>query len=98
MAGRDTQIHEISRCPRRVRVIPASYEIIGRDSQVTGLLDGTPDEGARFLQPGKHTFVQTSAGQGLALLWAGLRIATLRLLRNSIRLAKADNRLFYKLS
>jgi hypothetical protein len=51
-------------------VIPARYEIIAPDGHVTGLLDGTPYEGARFLEPGKHTFVQTSGGQNLALLWA----------------------------
>jgi Dolichyl-phosphate-mannose-protein mannosyltransferase len=51
-------------------VIPASYEIIARDSQVTGWLDGTPYNGARFLEPGKHTFVQTSKARNLAVLWA----------------------------
>jgi len=51
-------------------VIPARYEIIAPDGPVTGLLDGTPYEGARFLEQGKHTFVETSGGQNLALLWA----------------------------
>jgi len=52
-------------------VIPASYKIIARDDvPVRGTLDGMPYEGARFLAPGKHTFVQTSPGATLVLLWA----------------------------
>jgi len=51
-------------------VIPASYNIIGRDGPVTGTLDGTPYEGARFLLPGVHSFVQTSSRTQLAALWA----------------------------
>jgi Dolichyl-phosphate-mannose-protein mannosyltransferase len=51
-------------------VIPASYKIIARDGPVTGMLDGTPYEGARFLEPGQHTFVQTSSRTQLAALWA----------------------------
>ena len=51
-------------------VIPARYEIIAADGRVTGLLDGTTYEGARFLGRGKHRFVETSGGQNLALLWA----------------------------
>ena len=51
-------------------VIPASYKIVARDGPVTGTLDGTPYEAARFLAPGVHTFVQTSSRTQLALLWA----------------------------
>jgi hypothetical protein len=51
-------------------VIPASYKIIARDGPVTGMLDGTPYEGERFLAPGRHTFVQTSSRTQLAALWA----------------------------
>jgi hypothetical protein len=51
-------------------VIPASYKIVARDGPVTGTLDGTPYEGARFLAPGEHTFVQTSSRTQLAALWA----------------------------
>ena len=51
-------------------MIPARYEIIAADGRVTGLLDGTPYEGARFLERGKHTFVATSGGENLAVLWA----------------------------
>ena len=51
-------------------VIPASYKIIGRNGLVTGTLDGKPYEGARFLAPGKHTFVHASFGGDLLLLWS----------------------------
>ena len=52
-------------------VIPAAYKIIARDDgQVKGMLDGTPYDGARFLTPGRHTFVQTASGTELVLLWA----------------------------
>jgi hypothetical protein len=53
-------------------VIPASYEIIARDATtVTGVLDGEAYEGKeRFLSPGIHTFVQTSAGTNLVVIWA----------------------------
>ena len=53
-------------------VIPASYKIIARDtSTVMGVLDGERYEGKeRFLSPGIHTFVQTSAGANLIVFWA----------------------------
>jgi hypothetical protein len=51
-------------------VIPADYKIIARDSPVRGMLDGIPYDGARFLAPGKHTFVSASRGAALVLLWA----------------------------
>ncbi len=51
-------------------VIPAPYEIIARDGPVEGTLDGRPYEGARFLAPGIHTFVQTSSRRQLVALWA----------------------------
>lgn len=51
-------------------VIPARYEIIAEEGQVTGLLDGIPYDGARFLKTGKHSFVETSAARHLVLLWA----------------------------
>jgi cell shape-determining protein MreD len=51
-------------------VIPAPYKIVARDGPVRGTLDGTPYDGARFLAPGKHTFVRTSPGETLLLLWA----------------------------
>ena len=53
-------------------VIPASYKIIARDvGTVMGVLDGERYEGKeRFLSPGTHTFVQTSAGHDLVVFWA----------------------------
>jgi len=51
-------------------VIPASYKIVARDGPVTGMLDGTPYDGARLLPPGNHTFVQTSSRMQVAFLWA----------------------------
>jgi len=53
-------------------VIPASYKIIARDvGTVVGVLDGEQYEGQeRFLSPGTHTFVQTSAGHDLVVFWA----------------------------
>jgi hypothetical protein len=51
-------------------VIPASYKIIAPDGPVEGVLDGTPYDGARFLAPGAHTFVQTSSRTQLTFFWA----------------------------
>ena len=51
-------------------VIPARYEIISRDSNVVGTLDGTPYKGAEFLSPGRHIFDSAAAFQNLYLLWA----------------------------
>jgi hypothetical protein len=51
-------------------VIPASYKIIGRDGPVTGTLDGTPYVDARFLAPGRHTFVRVSSEDELLLFWS----------------------------
>jgi cell shape-determining protein MreD len=53
-------------------VIPASYTIIARDVDTgMGMLDGERYEGkARFLSPGTHTFVQTSAAANLVVFWA----------------------------
>jgi dolichyl-phosphate-mannose-protein mannosyltransferase len=59
--------------PRRCEfevTIPASYEIISPDQDVSGTLDGTPYDGARFLATGSHTFESTSPSHGLVLLWA----------------------------
>jgi len=49
--------------------IPASYEIISPDHDVSGTLDGTPYNGARFLSAGPHTFESTSTPRHLVLLW-----------------------------
>jgi hypothetical protein len=57
------------RCEFEV-TIPASYEIISPNEQVSGTLDGIPYNGARFLAAGSHTFESPSAFRGLVLLWA----------------------------
>ncbi len=51
-------------------VIPASYEITARSGVVTGMLDGEPYHGARFLNRGRHDFLETSSQAELAVLWA----------------------------
>jgi Dolichyl-phosphate-mannose-protein mannosyltransferase len=51
-------------------VIPAPYKIIAPDGPVEGMLDGAPYDGARFLAPGAHTFVQTSSRTQLVFFWA----------------------------
>ncbi len=51
-------------------VIPASYRIIARDENVSGVLDGTPYIGARFLAAGQHSFESASTSKNLVLLWA----------------------------
>jgi hypothetical protein len=50
--------------------IPASYEIISPDENVSGTLDGIPYNGARFLATGQHIFKPASASHALMLLWA----------------------------
>jgi hypothetical protein len=51
-------------------VIPASYKIISRDNNVSGVLDGKPYDVARFLEAGVHTFESTSTSNELFLLWS----------------------------
>jgi hypothetical protein len=51
-------------------VVPASYKIISRDKNVSGVLDGTPYDGARFLESGAHTFESTLTSNELFLLWS----------------------------
>jgi hypothetical protein len=49
--------------------IPARYMILSRHGSVDGLLDGTPNSGARFLDPGPHSF-QPKDAQGLVVaIW-----------------------------
>jgi len=50
--------------------IPAVYEVVTREGTVTGLLDGTPYRGKRFLDRGIHTFRRVSGAQTLAVIWA----------------------------
>ena len=51
-------------------VIPASYRIISRDGEASGRLDGEIYTGARFLNPGKHSFTPTSRTGVLAFMWS----------------------------
>jgi len=51
-------------------VIPASYKIISRNATVSGTLDGTSYDGARFLTVGPHTFESVSISDKLVLLWS----------------------------
>jgi hypothetical protein len=51
-------------------IIPASYEIISPDKNVSGTLDRVPYHGARFLEVGRHIFESTSISRHLILLWA----------------------------
>jgi hypothetical protein len=50
--------------------IPASYEIISPNEEVSGTLDGIRYNGARFLAAGSHTFDSSSPSGGLVLLWS----------------------------
>jgi hypothetical protein len=71
VAGRELKPSSID--PRQYAfdvIIPASYEIISRDDDVSGTLDGTPYQGARFLDAGPHSFKPGSATPELILLWA----------------------------
>jgi len=58
-----------SRCEFEV-TIPAVYEIISPDENVSGTLDGISYNGARFLAAGPHTFESTSGAGDLVLFWA----------------------------
>jgi hypothetical protein len=51
-------------------VIPADYEIIARDGIVSGTLDGSAYQAARFLSAGPHTFDSTSTSRPLICVWA----------------------------
>ena len=51
-------------------MIPAVYEFISPTENVSGTLDGTNYNGARFLAAGQHIFEPTSTSHDLILLWA----------------------------
>ncbi len=57
------------RCDFEV-VIPASYEIISQGQAVSGTLDGSPYNGARFLPAGPHMLETNMGANDLVLLWA----------------------------
>jgi hypothetical protein len=50
-------------------IIPAAYEIISPTEIVSGVLDGSPYNGARFLATGRHAFESTSPCRDLVVLW-----------------------------
>jgi hypothetical protein len=50
-------------------VIPADYEIITRDGVASGILDGSPCRGPRFLEPGRHSFESSSTSEPMVCLW-----------------------------
>lgn len=51
--------------------LPAEYDIISPGGAVEGTLDGSRYVGERrLLEPGRHTFVQTSRQSKLAVIWA----------------------------
>ena len=50
--------------------IPASYELVSPEGAVSGTLDGTSYDGARWLDAGMHHFRPNTFGTRLALLWA----------------------------
>ena len=50
--------------------IPAPYEIVSPAGAVPGVLDGTPNRGARLLAAGSHTFFPARAEEPLALVWS----------------------------
>lgn len=50
--------------------IPASYVIISEKGIVTGWMDGTPCQGARFLTVGHHEFFTSPTEGRFALIWA----------------------------
>ena len=50
-------------------IIPAAYEIISPTEIVSGVLDGSPYNGARFLAAGRHAFESTSPCRDLVVLW-----------------------------
>lgn len=51
-------------------VIPASYRIIAKGGDVSGMLDGVPYHGAQFLKAGWHSFESAEPSGQLVLLWA----------------------------
>lgn len=51
-------------------VIPASYTLVSEDGNIRATLDGTPFDGARILEPGRHEAMILSGEGRLALIWA----------------------------
>jgi hypothetical protein len=49
--------------------IPARYVLIGQPTAPTGVLDGTPYDGARFLDAGPHEYAPGTADARIAVIW-----------------------------
>jgi hypothetical protein len=50
--------------------VPAQYALVGETHQVTGLLDGLPYQGPRFLSAGAHFFRASGPPERIALIWS----------------------------
>ena len=50
--------------------IPARYALIGQSETPAGVLDGTPYEGARFLDAGPHGYAPGPGDVRIAVIWA----------------------------
>jgi hypothetical protein len=48
--------------------IPARYALIGQSETPAGVLDGTPYDGARFLDAGTHGYVPGPADTRIAVI------------------------------
>jgi hypothetical protein len=51
-------------------VIPALYEIVSLDGSVSGIFDGVPYSGPRFLAAGQHSFESRGSGKTLFCVWS----------------------------
>src|SRR5215472_15450903 len=49
---------------------PARYALIGQSETPTGVLDGTPYDGARFLDAGPHGYAPGPGDARIAVIWA----------------------------
>ena len=50
--------------------IPARYALIGQSETPAGVLDGTPYDGARFLDAGPHGYAPGPGDVRIAVIWA----------------------------
>jgi hypothetical protein len=50
--------------------IAARYALIGQSETPTGVLDGTPYDGARFLDAGPHGYTPGPGDGRVAVIWA----------------------------
>lgn len=50
--------------------IPGRYLVVNENGEARGLVDGTPQHGARTLQPGAHRFDRARRGESVCVVWA----------------------------